>query len=119
MQVIAQGDSHVAPSVLRRLIADFTRKEPKPRPEPIALEELTPRERDVLTLIAKGLSNAEISETLVVAPQTTKTHVGRIFRKLNVRDRAQAVIAATNPASFARRTDSRERRCRSLTARRS
>ncbi|HLW96688.1 MAG TPA: response regulator transcription factor [Solirubrobacteraceae bacterium] len=94
VQVTAQGDSLVTPSVLRRLIADFTRQDPKPRPDPIALEELTPRERDVLTLIAKGLSNAEISDALVVAPQTTKTHVGRIFRKLDLRDRAQAVIAA-------------------------
>ena len=94
VQVVAQGDSLVAPSVLRRLIADFTRQDPTPRPDPIALEELTPREREVLKLIAEGLSNAEISEKLVVAPQTTKTHVGRIFRKLNLRDRAQAVIAA-------------------------
>jgi len=94
VQIVAQGDSLVAPSVLRRLIADFARRDQTARPDPAALDELTPREREVLKLIARGFSNAEISEALVVAPQTTKTHVGRIFRKLNLRDRAQAVIAA-------------------------
>ncbi len=94
VHVIAQGDALVAPSVLRRLIVDFARQPHTAQTEPPALEELTPREREVLKLIARGLSNAEISEALVVAPQTTKTHVGRIFRKLDLRDRAQAVIAA-------------------------
>jgi DNA-binding NarL/FixJ family response regulator len=94
VHVIAEGDSLVAPSVLRRLIADFATRDQQPRPSPAALDELTPRELEVLKLIARGLSNTEISETLVVAPQTTKTHVGRILRKLNLRDRAQAVIAA-------------------------
>jgi DNA-binding NarL/FixJ family response regulator len=94
VQIVAQGDSLVTPSVLRRLIADFARREHTARPDPPALDELTPREREVLKLIARGFSNAEICEALVVAPQTTKTHVGRIFRKLNLRDRAQAVIAA-------------------------
>jgi len=94
VHVIAQGDSLVTPSVLRRLIADFASRDTAARPKPIALDELTPRELEVLTLIARGLSNAEISRTLVVAPQTTKTHIGRILRKLGLRDRAQAVIAA-------------------------
>jgi DNA-binding NarL/FixJ family response regulator len=94
VRVVAQGDSLVAPSVLRRLIADFVHQHPTGQPDPVALEALTPREREVLTLIARGLSNAEISEALFVAPQTTKTHVGRILRKLDLRDRAQAVIAA-------------------------
>jgi DNA-binding NarL/FixJ family response regulator len=94
VQIVAQGDSLVAPSVLRRLIADFARRDHTAHPDPAALDELTPREREVLKLIARGFSNAEISQALVVAPQTTKTHVGRIFRKLNLRDRAQAVIAA-------------------------
>jgi DNA-binding NarL/FixJ family response regulator len=94
VHVIAEGDSLVAPSVLRRLIADFASRDEHPRPSPAALDELTPRELEVLKLIARGLSNTEISEALVVAPQTTKTHVGRILRKLSLRDRAQAVIAA-------------------------
>jgi DNA-binding NarL/FixJ family response regulator len=94
VRVVAEGDALVAPSVMRRLIADFARRQEATPPIPIALEALTPREREVLTLVARGLSNAEISDRLVVAPQTTKTHVGRILRKLNLRDRAQAVVAA-------------------------
>jgi DNA-binding NarL/FixJ family response regulator len=94
VRVVAAGDALVSPSVMRRLIADFVAQPQRVRPEPIALDVLTPREREVLHLVARGLSNAEISTTLVVAPQTTKTHVGRILRKLNLRDRAQAVVAA-------------------------
>jgi DNA-binding NarL/FixJ family response regulator len=94
VRVVAAGDALVSPSVMRRLIADFVAQPQRARPEPVALDVLTPREREVLQLVARGLSNAEISTTLVVAPQTTKTHVGRILRKLNLRDRAQAVVAA-------------------------
>ena len=94
VRVVAAGDALVSPSVMRRLIADFVAQPQRVRAEPIALDVLTPREREVLHLVARGLSNAEISTTLVVAPQTTKTHVGRILRKLNLRDRAQAVVAA-------------------------
>ena len=94
VRVIAAGDALVSPSVMRRLIADFTRQKQIAKADPIALDVLTPREREVLQLVARGLSNAEISTALVIAPQTTKTHVGRILRKLNLRDRAQAVIAA-------------------------
>ena len=94
VRVVAAGDALVSPSVMRRLIADFAAQPRRPRAEPVSLEVLTPREREVLRLIARGLSNKEISATLVVAPQTTKTHVGRILRKLNLRDRAQAVVAA-------------------------
>jgi DNA-binding NarL/FixJ family response regulator len=94
VHVVAAGDALVSPSVMRRLIADFVAQPQRVRAEPVALDVLTPREREVLGLVARGLSNAEISTTLVVAPQTTKTHVGRILRKLNLRDRAQAVVAA-------------------------
>jgi DNA-binding NarL/FixJ family response regulator len=94
VRVIAAGDALVSPSVMRRLIADFVAQPQRVRAEPVALDVLTPREREVLGLVARGLSNAEISTRLVVAPQTTKTHVGHILRKLNLRDRAQAVVAA-------------------------
>jgi len=94
VHVTANGDSLVTPSVLRRLIADFASRHDTTQPKPAALDELTPREIEVLKLIARGLSNTEISEALVVAPQTTKTHIGRILRKLDLRDRAQAVIVA-------------------------
>jgi DNA-binding NarL/FixJ family response regulator len=94
VRVVAAGDALVSPSVMRRLIADFVAQPQRVRAEPVSLDVLTPREREVLSLVARGLSNAEISLTLVVAPQTTKTHVGRILRKLNLRDRAQAVVAA-------------------------
>ena len=93
-RVVAAGDALVSPSVMRRLIADFVAQPQRVRAEPVALDVLTPREREVLGLVARGLSNAEISTMLVVAPQTTKTHVGRILRKLHLRDRAQAVVAA-------------------------
>jgi DNA-binding NarL/FixJ family response regulator len=92
--VVAAGDALLAPSVTRRLIADFARQ-PHPHPPLLdTLAALTPRETEVLRLIAHGLSNTEISDTLVIAPQTTKTYVGRILAKLNLRDRAQAVVFA-------------------------
>jgi DNA-binding NarL/FixJ family response regulator len=94
VRVVAAGDALVSPSVMRRLIADFVREPRAAKTEPVALDALTPREREVLVLVARGLSNAEISAMLFVAPQTTKTHVGRILRKLQLRDRAQAVVAA-------------------------
>jgi DNA-binding NarL/FixJ family response regulator len=94
VRVVAGGEALLAPSVTRRLIADFARRprhEPGPAP---SLGGLTQRETEVLRLIARGLSNAEISDTLVIAEQTTKTYVGRILAKLNLRDRAQAVVVA-------------------------
>jgi DNA-binding NarL/FixJ family response regulator len=94
VRVVAAGDALLAPSVTRRLIADFARQ-PRPRPPPPpTLGALTQRETEVLRLIAQGLSNTEISSTLVIAEQTTKTHVGRILAKLGLRDRAQAVVLA-------------------------
>ena len=93
VRVVATGDALLAPSVTRRLISDFARQ-PHPGPPPPSLSALTPRETEVLQLIAHGLSNTEISDTLVIAEQTTKTHVGRILAKLDLRDRAQAVVLA-------------------------
>jgi DNA-binding NarL/FixJ family response regulator len=94
VRVVAAGDALLAPSVTRRLIADFARQ-PHPAPSfAAALTALTKRETEVLGLIAQGLSNAEISSALFIAEQTTKTHVGRILAKLGLRDRAQAVVLA-------------------------
>jgi DNA-binding NarL/FixJ family response regulator len=94
VRVVAAGDALLAPSVTRRLIADFARQRRARQPPPEALDRLTPRETEVLRLIAGGLSNGEISQQLVIAEQTTKAHVGRILAKLNLRDRAQAVVLA-------------------------
>jgi len=94
VRVVAAGDALLAPSVTRRLIADFARQPRSEPPFPATLSVLTHRETEVLQLIARGLSNAEISDSLVIAEQTTKTHIGRILAKLNLRDRAQAVVLA-------------------------
>jgi DNA-binding NarL/FixJ family response regulator len=94
IRVVAAGDALLAPGVTRRLIAEFTgRPEPAQRPA-AALDEVTEREREVLTLIGLGLSNAEIAAHLHVSLSTAKTHVGRLLMKLAARDRAQLVIAA-------------------------
>ncbi|MFD5428393.1 response regulator [Streptomyces sp. NPDC127084] len=96
VRVVAGGEALLAPSVTRRLIADFAAQRPAPRGGRAAqrLGGLTPRETEVLELIARGLSNQEIAERLIVAEQTVKTHVGRVLSKLGLRDRAQAVIFA-------------------------
>jgi DNA-binding NarL/FixJ family response regulator len=94
VRVVASGEALLAPSVTRRLIAEFASRPAANRPRPIALNALTPRETDVLRLIARGRSNTEIAGDLVVAEQTVKTHVGRVLAKLDLRDRAQAVVFA-------------------------
>ncbi|MEU0689140.1 response regulator transcription factor [Streptomyces uncialis] len=95
VRVVAGGDALLAPSVTRRLIAEFAeRKTSSRRERSLALNGLTPRETEVLGLIARGLSNQEIAERLVLAEQTVKTHIGRVLAKLGLRDRAQAVIFA-------------------------
>ncbi|MEV4703503.1 response regulator transcription factor [Actinoplanes sp. NPDC049316] len=94
VRVVAAGDGLLAPSVTRRLIAEFATRPRAQRPRPTALNALTPRETEVLRLIARGRSNQEIAADLVVAEQTVKTHVGRILAKLGLRDRAQAVVFA-------------------------
>ena len=93
VRVVAGGDALLAPAVTRSVVEEFARHRPAPVPPP-ALADLTARETEVLELLARGLSNAEICERLVVSEATTKTHVARILQKLGLRDRIQAVIYA-------------------------
>jgi DNA-binding NarL/FixJ family response regulator len=90
----------LAPDITRRLIEQFVRRPPPGSAVPPALGELTPREVEVLRLVARGLSNAEFAGELVVGETTVRTHVTRILAKLGARDRVQAVVAATNPGSY-------------------
>ncbi|MEV4107620.1 response regulator transcription factor [Nonomuraea sp. NPDC049695] len=92
VRVIAAGEALLAPAVTRRLISEFARLGPKPGTA--ALSSLTPRETQVLRLVAEGLSNPEIAARLVVTEETVKTHVSRVLGKLGLRDRTQAVVAA-------------------------
>ncbi|HUA31653.1 MAG TPA: response regulator transcription factor [Streptosporangiaceae bacterium] len=94
IRTVAAGDALLAPSVTRRLIAHFADGTPVPSKAPRGLDELTEREREVLSLVAQGLSNAEIAQTLRVSLPTAKTHVSRILTKLDARDRTQLVILA-------------------------
>jgi len=97
VRVVADGEALLAPRLTRRLIEEFVRQEraaPAPVSEGDALAELTPREREVLALVGRGLSNAEIADKLFLSPLTAKTHVARLFSKLDARDRAQLVVLA-------------------------
>jgi DNA-binding NarL/FixJ family response regulator len=94
IRTVAAGDALLAPSVTRLLIAHFTDQARAPSKAPRGLDELTEREREVLALVAQGLSNAELAETLRVSLPTAKTHVSRILTKLDARDRTQLVILA-------------------------
>ena len=93
VRVAARGDALLAPSITRKLISEFVSRNPQTVSTP-ALEALTNREREVVALVARGLSNDEIAERLVISPLTAKTHVNRAMTKLRVRDRAQLVIFA-------------------------
>ena len=94
VRVIAAGDALLAPAITRRLIAEFARLRPRQRARPDDLDALTPRETEILGLVAEGLSNREIAERLVLSDETVKTHVSHVLRKLGLRDRAQAVVVA-------------------------
>jgi DNA-binding NarL/FixJ family response regulator len=95
VRIVASGDALLAPAVTRAVIDEFARREPvAARVLPPAISELTPREREVLDLLARGLSNPEICGKLVISEATAKTHVARILQKLGLRDRVQAVIYA-------------------------
>jgi DNA-binding NarL/FixJ family response regulator len=94
IRAVARGDALLAPSITRRLVEEFVRAAPPRVTPPPGLDELTSREREVLLLIARGLSNAEIASELVVSETTVKTHVARVLMKLDLRDRVQAVVLA-------------------------
>jgi DNA-binding NarL/FixJ family response regulator len=94
VRVVARGDALLAPTITRRLLADFVRRRPEPAQPPPAADSLTAREWDTMRLLARGMSNAEIAADLVVSEHTVKTHVGNIFMKLGLRDRIHAVIYA-------------------------
>jgi len=95
VQIVARGDALLAPTITRAVIEEFARQQPPATaPRPPALDDLTPREQEVLDLLAHGLSNPEICRRLVISEATTKTHVAHILQKLDLRDRVQAVIYA-------------------------
>jgi DNA-binding NarL/FixJ family response regulator len=94
VRVAAAGEALLAPTITRRMIARFAERRPPGEREARRLARLTARERDVLRLIARGRSNAEVAADLVIAEETVKSHVGRLFAKLGLRDRAQAVVFA-------------------------
>jgi DNA-binding NarL/FixJ family response regulator len=93
IRVVADGDALLTPGATRRLLDEFVRGRPR-RPTRPASDALTPREREVLVALAKGLSNAEIAARYVISEHTVKTHIGSILAKLGLRDRVQAVIYA-------------------------
>ena len=94
IRVVHAGDALLSPSVTRRLVEDYARRGEPVQPPEAVLRDLTPREREVLVLVARGLSNGEIADRLVVSEATVKSHVGSILMKLGLRDRVQAVVLA-------------------------
>ena len=94
IRAVAAGEALLAPTVTRRLIEEFARVGPARRVRPAELDELTPRELEVLQLVARGMSNAEIAADLFLSETTVKTHVAHVFSKLDLRDRVQAVVLA-------------------------
>ncbi len=94
VRTVAAGEALLAPTITRRLIEEFVRRPPPGSTAPSRLDELTGREREVLSLIARGLSNAEIAAELFVSDATVKTHINHLLQKLHLRDRVQAVVLA-------------------------
>jgi DNA-binding NarL/FixJ family response regulator len=94
VRLLASGDALLSPSITRRLIAEYAAWPERRRSTPSDLDELTPREREVMSLVAYGLTNGEIAQRLVISPATAKTHVSRTMMKLHARDRAQLVVLA-------------------------
>ena len=94
VRVVADGEALLSPSVTRRLVSEFAARTKQPSGPSTALEELTSREREVMALVAEGLTNAEIGERLFMSPPTARTHVSRILTKLGARDRTQLVVMA-------------------------
>lgn len=94
VRLVAEGSMLLGPAVSRRLVADFAGRPGSSRPEPVELAQLSPREREILLQLARGRSNAEIAEELVIGVETVKSHVAEVLRKLALRDRIQAVVYA-------------------------
>ena len=93
-RIVADGDALLAPSITRKVIQEFARRPARSRTPPPGLGELTAREHEVLTLLARGLSNSQIADQLIISDATVKTHVARVLMKLNLADRVHAVIFA-------------------------
>jgi DNA-binding NarL/FixJ family response regulator len=94
VEIVARGDALLAPAVTRAVVEEFVRRPPPPEQPPARLEQLTPRETEVLQLLARGHANAEIAKELYVTEATVRTHVAHVLQKLDLRDRVQAVIYA-------------------------
>jgi DNA-binding NarL/FixJ family response regulator len=94
IRAVARGDAWLDPAVARRLLADFAARPDPSLPTPAEMDRLTVRETEILVLAAHGLTNADIADHLVLSMATVKTHIGRVLTKLNLHDRAQAVVAA-------------------------
>ena len=94
VRVLARGDALLAPSITKRLIAEFAQAAPRPPPDDVDVSALTERERKILALVARGLSNAEIADELMIGGATVKSHVSSVLGKLGLRDRVQAVVFA-------------------------
>jgi DNA-binding NarL/FixJ family response regulator len=94
IRIVAEGEALLAPSITKRLIQEFASVTPAPAEPPKGLDELTARELEVFKCVARGLSNAEIAQELIVSETTVKTHVARVLMKLGLRDRVQAVVLA-------------------------